>query len=111
MVIANSAFSSEQLRDMNNDYAKHYPETSHPIVGPKDKVLGVTFGFGTAGIIRVSPYTNYLANDPPPDFDSDYWYLRRQIHELGHSLSEITGKGKGERGNQLENCVYKKFSI
>lgn len=99
-----SSFSSEQLRNMNNDYASRHPD--HPRAGPGSLVLGVAFGFGLAGIVPVSPYLNYLANNPPADFSSNHSYLRRQIHELGHSLSTITGRGRGERGNQLEDCVY-----
>jgi hypothetical protein len=107
MIMTNSSsFSSAQLRDMSNDYAMRNP--THPKVGAGELVLGVTFGFGMAGSVTVSPYTNYLANNPPADFSSNYSYLRRQIHELGHSLSTITGRGTGERGKQLEDCVFGK---
>ena len=107
MVTTNtSSFSSTDLKNMSNDHAKRNP--THPKVGPGELVLGATFGFGMAGIVTVSPYTNYLANNPPKDFSSNYSYLRRQIHELGHSLSAITGKGRGERGKQLEDCVFGK---
>jgi RHS repeat-associated protein len=107
MILTNSSsFSSAQLRDMNNDYARR--NTTHPKAGPGELVLGATFGLGMAGMVTVSPYVNYLANNPPADFSSNYSYLRRQIHELGHSLSTITGRGTGERGRQLEDCVYGK---
>ena len=107
-----SSFSSGQLRDMSNDYATRNP--THPRTGPRQLVLGATFGFGMAGIVTVSPYLNYLANNPPADFSSNDSYLRRQIHELGHSLSTITGRGdrRRERGQELEECVYgKPFSF
>ena len=111
MILTNSSsFSFTQLGDMSNDYARRNP--THPKVGPGELVLGATFGLGMAGIINVSPYANYLANNPPADFSSNYSYLRRQIHELGHSLSAIKGRGNGERGRQLEDCVYgKPFSF
>lgn len=107
VVITNtSAFSSQQLAQMSEDYRKRNP--THPRVAPGQVVLGATFGFGYAGLVPVSAYTNYLPNNPPADFSSNYSYLRRQIHELGHSLSIITGRGSGERGTQLEECVYGK---
>lgn len=111
MILTNSSsFSFTQLGDMSNDYARRNP--THPKVGPGELVLGATFGLGMAGIINVSPYANYLANNPPADFSSNYSCLRRQIHELGHSLSAIKGRGNGERGRQLEDCVYgKPFSF
>ena len=101
-----SSFSSRQLAQMSEDYRRR--NSSHPRLQPGELVLGATFGFGMAGLVNVSPYTNYLANNPPADFSSNYSYLRRQIHELGHSLSAITGRGSGERGKQLEDCVYGK---
>jgi hypothetical protein len=91
---------------MNNDYARMHTDKQQPIARPGQLVLGATFSFGMAGLVTVSPYGNYLANNPPKDFSSYYSYLRRQVHELGHSLSDITGKGSGERGKQLEDCVY-----
>ena len=107
LVITNtSSFSSRQLAQMSEDYRRR--NSSHPRLQPGQLVLGATFGFGMAGLVNVSPYTNYLANNPPADFSSNYSYLRRQIHELGHSLSAITGRGSGERGKQLEDCVYGK---
>ena len=60
-----SSFSSSQLATMNNDYASRYPDKHQPMVGPGERVLGATFSFGMAGVIQVSPYVNYLANDPP----------------------------------------------
>lgn len=105
-----SSFSGSQLAEMNNDYARRYPDKHQPMLRPGDVVGGATFSFGRAGLIQVSPYVNYLAND----FDRTVkWnlsnqgsFLFRQVHELGHSLSDITGKGKGERGDQLTNCVF-----
>lgn len=101
-----SSFSITELTNMNNDYSRRHPTHAKP--GPKQLILGVTFGFGLAGTVTVTPYTNYLGNNPPADFSSNYSYLRRQIHELGHSLSTITGRGDGERGKQLEECVFGK---
>jgi hypothetical protein len=107
LVMTNTgSFSSRELANMSEDYRRRNP--SHPRVQPGELVLGATFGFGMAGLVNVSPYTNYLANNPPADFSSNYSYLRRQIHELGHSLSTLTGRGSGERGKQLEDCVFGK---
>lgn len=106
-----TSFSGRQLAAMNNSYARRYPGKRQPRVTPGEVIGGVTFSFGWAGMIQVSPYVNYLAND----FDQNVkdWNLSpqastlfRQVHELGHSLSDITGKGKGERGDELTNCVF-----
>lgn len=101
-----TSFTSTELRNMSNAYAITHRD--HPRAGPSELVLGATFGNGMAGTVRVTPNLNYVANNAPGMYSSNYWYLRRQIHELGHSLSTITGKGSGERGKQLEDCVYGK---
>jgi len=102
------SFSMQELANMSNSYAQRYPDRGHPTVKPGELVLGATFSNGLALFTPVTPYTNYLANDPPADFNSNSSYLRRQIHELGHSLSDITGRGSGERGKELEECVFGK---
>ena len=58
-----SSFSGSELASMNNDYARRYPDKHQPVVRRGDVVGGVTFSFGMAGVIQVSPYVNYLAND------------------------------------------------
>jgi RHS repeat-associated protein len=104
-----SGFSSQQLATMSDSYARSYPQRGHPTVQPGERVLGATFSFGMAGFIQVSPYVNYLANNIPFEkFNTTPDVVREflQVHELGHSLADITGKGKGERGKQLEDCVF-----
>lgn len=104
-----SAYSSNQLRSMNNEYARRYPHKGQPVVQPGERVLGATFSFGMIGATQVSPYVNYLANNPPSSLSTDAAKQFLQVHELGHSLSDITGKGSGERGKQLEDCVFPKL--
>ena len=106
-----SKFSGMQLANMNNDYARRYPDKRQPMVRRGEVVGGVTFSFGRAGLIEVSPYLNYLANDfdqkAKLNITSEASTLFRQVHELGHSLADITGKGtEGESGDRLTDCVY-----
>lgn len=101
------SFSSADLRMMNSDYIRRYPERGHPPLRPGERAVGVTFSFGIAGFIQVTPYVNYLANDVTGYLATPDGLRRLQVHELGHSLSDITGRGKGsERGKELEDCVF-----
>lgn len=100
-----SSFSSEELKMMNNSYARLQPDKRQPIAGPSQRVLGATFSFGVAGFQQVSPYVNYLANNPPSYMSSDFARLVQQVHELGHSLADITGR-VGENAGSNWKTAY-----
>ncbi len=58
---------------------------------------GMTFG--------INPYRNFTAND----VRNPSQILRIQVHELGHSLTYVTGaadKGPRDAGYRLEDCVF-----
>jgi RHS repeat-associated protein len=100
--------SSLRLATLNNDYRRNNPDKGQPLVGPGQRVLGVTLSYGLGLSMYQSPFLNYLANDLPKEYNTDEWRRRQQVHELGHSLADITGNFKkgDEAGEILESCVF-----
>ncbi|MDX2043139.1 MAG: RHS repeat-associated core domain-containing protein, partial [Acidobacteriota bacterium] len=80
-----------------------------------DWIYGLTFsnGYNWAGHGTQSPYKNYVASDIPfhPDMAANAYIvsLATQVHEIAHSLAEITGLSNpavGEEGFLFEKCVF-----
>ena len=83
--------------------------------GKSDWIYGLTFtnGYSWAGQGTQSPYKNYVASDIPfhPDIAANAYIvsLATQVHEIAHSLAEITGLSNpavGEEGYLFEKCVF-----
>ena len=104
-----NSFSSQQLATMSNSYARSYPQRGHPMTQPGERYWEQPYRL-VGRLINCFAVFELLAKISCEKFiDSDTVLQFLQVHELGHSPADITGKGKGERGKQLEDCVFGMF--
>jgi len=101
-----NAYSGAKLRDIYNNT----PPVPSRKVGLLDGYTGPTPD--GAGGAQYTPYRNFTAND----IRDPMVIIQTQVHELGNSLSDITGAANNERrrihgdpdaGAKLENCVQR----
>jgi hypothetical protein len=95
-----------------NDVSYNSTQLGHMTLSPSARDGGTILGVGGRpdgkGFATYSPYRNYTASN----LTNQALITVIQIHELGHSLSWITGKHptpkhhKDDPGRALEECVF-----